>query len=110
MLDPVPPERARFPARHSVGLDAAVAAQRGDGHRLKEAEFAAAAVAAGPAPRPAAAMPDRVPLQPDRITPFQHLGVGEPGVGHLGLHYIGACEAWPRARSAGHRLVVLVTL
>ena len=108
VLDPVPAERARLAAGQAEGGDAAVAGERGHGHRLTEAEPADAAVAAAPAARAAAARPDPVRLEQHRVAPLQHLGVGEPGVGHLGLHHVGAVEAVARARPAGHRLVVLV--
>ena len=67
-------------------------------------------MAAVPAARAAAAGPDPVGLEQHRVAPLEHLGVGEPGVGHLGLHHVGAVEAVARARAAGHRLVVLVAV
>jgi hypothetical protein len=97
VLDPVAAEGARLAARHPERGDAAVAGQRGDGHRLVESDPADAAVPAVPAARAAAAGPDPVGLQQHRVPPFEDLGVGEPGVGHLGLHDVGAVEAVARA-------------
>ena len=108
MLDPVAAQAPRLAAGQAEGRDAAVAGERGDGHRLAEAEPADAAVAAAPAAGAAAARPDPVRLEQHRVAPLQLLGIGEPGVGHLGLHHVGAVEAVARARTAGHRLVVLV--
>ena len=87
-----------------------MAGQGGDGHGLVEPEPADAAAAAVPAARAAAAGPDPVGLEQHRVTPLEHLGIGEPGVGHLGLHHVGAVEAVARAGAAGHRLVVLVAV
>jgi len=97
MLDPVAAEGARLAAGHPERGDAAVAGQRGNGHGLAEPEPADAAVPAVPAARAAAAGPDPVGLQQHRVAPFEHLRVGEPGVGHLGLHDVGAVEAGARA-------------
>jgi hypothetical protein len=110
VLDPVPAERARLAAGQAEGGDAAVAGQGGDGHGLVEPEPADAAVAAVPAAGAGAAGPDPVGLEQHRVAPLEHLGVGEPGVGHLGLHDVGAVEAVARAGAAGYRLVVLVAV
>ena len=110
VLDPVPAERARLAAGQAERRDAAVPGQRADGHRLAEPQPPDTAVAAVPAAPAAAARPDPVGLHQHRVAPLEHLGVGEPGVGHLGLHHVGAVEAVARARAAGHRLVVLVPL
>src|SRR5439155_24844591 len=53
VLDPVAAEGARLAAGQAEGRDAAVAGERGNGHRLVEAEPADAAVAAAPAAGPA---------------------------------------------------------
>ena len=52
--------RLVVPDAEAEGRDAAVAGERGDGHRLVEAEPADAAVATAPAAGPAAARPDPV--------------------------------------------------
>jgi hypothetical protein len=49
VLDPVAAQGARLAAGQAERGDAAVAGQRGDGHRLEETEPADAAVAAAPA-------------------------------------------------------------
>ena len=95
VLDPVAAQGARLAARHAERGDAAVPGQGGDGHRRGEAQPPDAAVPAMPAARAAAAGDDPVGLQQHRVPPLQHLGVGEPGVGHLGLHHVGAVKAGP---------------
>src|SRR5215475_15156322 len=77
-LDPVPPQRPGRAARHPVRRHPPVAGQGGHRHRLAEPDLAVAPVAAPPAARAPAAPPDRVPLQPHRVPPLQHLGIGEP--------------------------------
>jgi len=74
------------------GGDPAVAAERADRHRLQEPDPADSAVAAAPAANAAAAGPDRIGLEDDGIAPFEHLGVGEPGVRHLRLDHVGPVE------------------
>ena len=58
-------------------------------------------------PCAAGAAADREALQPHRIAQFEHLGVGHPRVGHVGLHRRGAVEARPGAGAAADRFVVL---
>src|ERR1700722_8740052 len=107
-LHPVAAEGAGGAAAQAEGGDPAMAAERADRHRLEEPDPADSAVAAVPAAVAAAAGADRVGLGPDRGAPFELLGVGEPGVGHLRLHHVGAVDPLAGARAAGHRLVVLV--
>jgi hypothetical protein len=110
MLDPVAAQRAWFAAVEAKGRNPAVPGQRGQRHRLKEPDLPDSAIAALVLPRAAGAVFDAVALHPHRVAPLQHLGVGEPGVRHLGLHHVCAVEARPGARPAGHRLVILMPL
>src|SRR5690606_36546399 len=84
-----------------------------------ETDFAHSAVASAPAPAAAAAAADRETVDAHRVAPFQHLGVGQPGVGHVGLHASGAVETariacsalqYAGTRASGYGFVVLVTL
>jgi hypothetical protein len=52
------------------------------------------------AARAARARADREALQQHREAPLEHLGVGEPRVGHVGLHHVGAVEPRPGAGAA----------
>ena len=38
-----------------------------------------------------------------REAQFQHLGIGEPRIGHMSLNHAGTWEAWSRARAADDR-------
>src|SRR6185437_4561425 len=109
-LDPVPPQRPGQAARHPVRRHPPVTGQGRHRHRLAEPDLPVAPVATAPAARAPAAPPDRVPLQSHRVPPLQHLGIGEPGVGHVRLHHVRARETVSRPRPARHRLVVLVPL
>jgi hypothetical protein len=91
-LHPVAAEGAGGAALQAEGGDPAMAAERADRHRLEEPYPADSAVAAAPAALAAAAGSDRIGLEADGVAPFEHLGVGEPGVRHLRLHHIGAVE------------------
>src|SRR5262245_17518177 len=109
-LDPLPSERSVRPAVHAVRRNSSVAAQRADCHRLQEPDPTPTTVASGPAADAPGAGHDLEGLQPDRIAPLQHLGVGEPGVGHVRLHDVGTAEAVPGTGPARDSLVVLRTL
>src|SRR5258706_233739 len=50
---------------------------------------------AGPGAAPAAPGRYLMPLEAARVPPLEHLGIGEPGVSHVGLHHVGAVEAVP---------------
>jgi hypothetical protein len=76
VLDPVAAESAGGAAVQAEGGDAAMAGERGDGHRLEEADAPGAAVAAAPAAPAAAAVADRVGLEAHRVTPLEDLGIG----------------------------------
>src|ERR1700678_896223 len=110
VLDPVAAQRAWLAAGQAERGNAAVPAERGDRHRLKEPDPPDAAAAAAPAAIAAGVLAYRVALQDDRVAPLQHLGIGEPGVRHLGLHHIGAVKTVTRTRPAGDRLVILICL
>ena len=58
--------------------------------------------------RPAAARttPHRPFAQAHRVAGFEHLRVGQAGVGHVRVHGTGPVEVQPRAGAAANRLVV----
>ncbi len=66
------------------------------------------AVAAAMPPAPPLPLPDRERLEPHRKAPFEHLGIGEPRIGHVRLHDARAVEVRTGAGAARDRLVVLV--
>ncbi|CNU06369.1 Uncharacterised protein [Mycobacterium tuberculosis] len=84
--------------------------ERADRHRLGELEASDGAVAAPPATGAPAALTYGELAQQHRVAPLQHLGIGEPGVGHVRLHHRGPVVpvTGPGARSYG--FVVLVPL
>ena len=59
-------------------------------------------------PAPARALADVEILQHHRIAEFQNLRIGEPRVGHVGVHRIGAVEARAGRRAGADRLVILI--
>ena len=65
------------------------------------------AVAAAVAARAARAAPDRELPHQHREFRLEDLRIGEPRVGHVGLHGIAAVEIRSRAGAAGDGLVVL---
>ena len=73
-----------------------------------ERDPADGAVAAVPSAGAAAAAADAELLDEHGIAPFEDFRVGEPGVGHVGLHRGRAVESRSRARAGGDGLVVLV--
>ena len=58
--------------------------------------------------RAARSAADRKPVEPHRKARFQYFGIGQPAVGHVGLHRVGPVMVGPRARAAGDRLIILV--
>ena len=52
-------------------------------------------------------MADLEPFEPHRQTGFEHLGIGETRIGHMGLHRRTAPEAGTGASAAADRFVVL---
>ena len=50
-------------------------------------------------PAPPLPAPDRELLDEHREPPLEHLGIGQPGVGHVGLHHGRAGEPVARARA-----------
>jgi hypothetical protein len=107
-LDPVAADSARETSGHTVGRHPAVAGQDADGDRFPEAEPPYGTVTAVPAARAAAASSDGELLHEHRMAPLQDLRVGQPGVGHVGLHHGHPVESVARAGAGGDRLVVLV--
>ena len=117
-LDPVHTDRAGLAAVDAERARDAAIRQDRRGHRLQKAHPPHAAVTPGVAPGAARAAPDRIAFKPHREAKFQHLGVGQARVRHMGLHHRRAAEAAVRAAAgvepqpgtgaAGNRFVVLM--
>src|SRR2546428_2260435 len=95
-------------SRQAERTHAAVARQNRAIHLLQKTDGAAHAVAGIPAAASARTFTDVEVLEQDRIAKLQHLRVGQPRVGHVGVHGIGAGKARARRRARAYRLVVLV--
>src|SRR5260221_39666 len=104
----VAPGNAGLAARHAMRPYQAMSREDRGGHRLEKAQSAQRAIAAVPPATPARAVADLEALEAHREAPFEHFGVGEPRVRHVGLHHVGTVESRPRARAAADRLVILV--
>src|SRR6266516_6712023 len=87
---------------------ATVARQNRAIHLLQETNGAAHAVAGIPAAASARTWADVEILEQHWIAKFQHLGVGQSRVGHVGVHGVGAGKTRARRRPRAYRLVVLV--
>ena len=89
-LDPVAAQLAGLAARHAVGRDAAMA---GRGSRRSSAPGSGCAGRRrrrrASCPRPPLPARMREASTQHREAPLQHLGIGEPRVGHVGLHRVG---------------------
>src|SRR5271165_4558114 len=72
--------------RHAEGAQYASVAQDGGRHGFEESDPPDSSVAAAPAPRAAGACANLVRIEAHRKAKFEHLRIGEPGVGHVGLH------------------------
>ena len=59
-------------------------------------------------PRPPEPFADVEILQQHRIAEFQHFRIGEPRVGHVRVHGVGAGEAGTGRRAGADRLVILI--
>ena len=59
-------------------------------------------------PRAAGALADVEILEHHRIAEFQNFRIGQPRVGHVRVHGVGAVEAGPGRRAGADRLVILV--
>ncbi len=81
-------------------------AQDGQGHGLQEFQFADDTVAASPAARAAGAATDGEAPQPYRIAKFQLLGIGDAGIGHVGMYRRAATKARPGTRPAADGFVI----
>src|SRR5262249_29522914 len=99
---------AGFAAGEPERAHAAVAGQNRAVHLLEETDGAADAVAGVPLAAPARAFADVEILEHHRITELEHLRTGEPRVGHVRMHRVGAGEARTGRRAGADRLVVLV--
>src|SRR5262249_59283990 len=88
--------------------EGAVAGQNRAIHLFQETDRPAHAVAGIPAAASARTWADVEILEQDRIAKLQHLRVGQPRVGHVGVHGIGAGKARARRRARAYRLVVLI--
>ncbi len=93
--------------RHAVRREAPAARQDRRGHRLEKSDAPDRPVAAAPAAPAARAAADLEALEQHREAPFEHFGIGEPGIGHVGLHHVRAVKARAGARAARYGLVVL---
>src|SRR5699024_559818 len=94
---------------HAVRCDSPMTRQRAYGHRPHELDATQRAVAAAPSAGAAAAAPNRELSQQYRETPFEHFGIGEPGVGHVRLHHRRPLEpvTGPGAGSDGFVVLML---
>ncbi len=99
---------ARFAAGKPGRRHAAVAGQDRAVHLFEETDGAADAIAGVPFAAAARASANVEILQHHRIAELQHLGVGEPRIGHMRVHGIGAIETRPGGRAGADGLVVLV--
>ena len=95
-------------AGKAEGPHAAMARQDRAVHLLEEADACAGAVAGVPLAAPAGTSADVEILQHHRKAQFQHLRVGEPRIGHVGVHGVGAVEARAGRRAGADRLVILI--
>src|SRR5918995_3226132 len=91
---------AGFPAFQTVRAHEAMPGENRRRHRFEEAHAAHRAVPAAPAPGAARAVADLEALEPYREAPFEHLGIGEARIRHVGLDDVCALEARPGARAA----------
>src|SRR6266446_77342 len=87
---------------------AAVAGEDRAVHAFEKTDRAANAVAGVPAAPAARALADVEILEQHRIAEFEHFRVGEPGIGHVGVHGVGAGKAGPGRGAGADRLVILV--
>ena len=53
-------------------------------------------------------MTDGEAFQQYREPPFEDFRIGQPGIGHVGLHRVGAVEIRPGARSTANGFVILI--
>ncbi len=60
--------------------------------------------------RAAAAATDREAFNDNREARLQHFRIGQPGVGHVGMHRVAAVVVRSRAAAAANGLVILVAL
>src|SRR5262249_51392057 len=97
-----------FASRQSERTHAAVPRQDRAIHLFQETDGAAHAVAGIPAAASARTFTDVEVLEQHRIAELQHLRVGQSGVGHVGVHGVGAGKTRARRRARTYRLVVLV--
>src|SRR3954467_12047882 len=103
--EPLASGLARLAAFHAVGALHPVLGEEGEGHRRQEGDLAYGAVSSPPAARPARAPADGEALQAHGVAVLQHLGVGDAGVGHVGMNGARPREPSPGAGAAADRLV-----
>ncbi len=89
----------RFAAVKSERTHAAMAREDGAFHPIEKPDRAQDAVARVPLAASARARADVEIFEQHRIAELQHLGIGEPRVGHVGVHRVGAGEAGARRRA-----------
>src|SRR6516164_7838707 len=97
-----------FASRQAERTHAALARQDRAIHLFQETDRPTHAVAGIPAAASARTWADVKILEQDRVAELQHLRVGQPRVGHVGVHGVGAGKARTRRRARAYRLVVLV--
>ena len=86
-----------------------MAGQNGAFHLFQKADGAADAVAGLPSPPPAGIFADVEVFEQDRIAKFQNFRIGEPRIGHMGMHGVGAGKTGSRRRARADRFVILVS-
>ena len=86
-------ELAGFSAFQTERPDAPVAGQQGRLHPFEEAHGAADTVAGSPFALAAGISADVEVFEQHRIAEFQNLRVGQPRIGHVRMHRVGAVEA-----------------
>src|SRR4029079_10517734 len=106
--NPVLADLAILATGHAERFDAAVPGQDGVFHFFQEPHGAAEAVAGVPLAFAARAFADVEVFQHHRIAELQNLRIGQPRVGHVGVHGVGAREARAGRRARADRLVILV--
>src|SRR5207245_6779018 len=103
---PNPRELAGLAAEKPERPHPAMARQDGAIHCFQEPDGAAHAVAGVPFAPPARTLPDMEILEQHRIAELEHLRIGQPRVGHVGVDRVGAVEAGAGGRAGADRLVI----
>ena len=99
-LNPIDARGAGFAAGQAVRRDGAAVGQYCGGHRRTKANAADGAVAAAVGASAAGISPDAELLNQNRKAALQHFGIGEAGVGHVGMDGVAPRAQRPAARPA----------